>query len=61
MKIKLILKKLIELFEDLALARKARKRLKEMDPKDNISFDEATKLAGWKDRARTRARARSRK
>lgn len=39
----------IEEYEDHTLARRARKRLKEMDRKDNISFDEATRLAGWKD------------
>lgn len=39
----------IEEYEDRKLAKKARKRLKEMDSKDNISFDKATKLAGWKD------------
>ena len=42
----------IEEYEDHILTRKARKRLKEIDSKDNISFDEVTKLAGWKDRVR---------
>ena len=39
----------IEEYEDRALAKRARKRLKEINPKDNVSFDEATRLAGWKD------------
>ena len=39
--------KAMEEYEDRKLARKARKRLKEMNSKDNISFDEACKLAGW--------------
>ncbi len=39
----------IEDYEDRKLGKKARKRLKEMNPKDNVSFNRATKLAGWKD------------
>jgi len=37
-----------EKFEDRKLAKIARKRIKEIDPKDNVSFHEAVKLAGWK-------------
>jgi predicted DNA-binding protein len=39
----------IEEYEDKALGKEARKRLKEMDSKNTISFDKATKEAGWKD------------
>ena len=39
--------KAIEEYEDRRLSRKARKRLKEMDSKDNISFAKACALAGW--------------
>lgn len=39
----------IEDYEDRKFGKKARKRLKEMNPKDNVSFNRATKLAGWKD------------
>ena len=39
--------KAIEEYEDHSLARKARKRVKELDKKDNIPFDKACKLAGW--------------
>ncbi len=42
----LLLKAIAE-YEDQRLSRKARKRLKEMDSKDNISFEKATKLAKW--------------
>ena len=38
----------IEDYEDKRLAKKARKRLKTMDPKDNIPFEKAAKEAGWK-------------
>lgn len=41
--------KAIEDFEDHKLAKQARKRLKEMDASENISFEEAMKLANWKD------------
>ncbi len=39
----------IEEYEDHVLAKKARKRLKEKNPKNNIPFDEACHLAGWTD------------
>lgn len=39
--------KAIEDYEDHMLARKARKRIKEMDSKDNIPFEKACDLAGW--------------
>lgn len=42
----LILKALEE-YEDRKLGSKARRRLKELDPKHNVSFDKATDLAGW--------------
>jgi len=38
-----------EEFEDRMLAREARRRLKEINEDNNVSFDEAKKLAGWKD------------
>jgi hypothetical protein len=41
----------LEEYEDRKLGRRARKRLKELNPKDNIPFDEAIKEAGWKGRA----------
>lgn len=41
----------IEEYEDRMLAKKASKRLKEMTPEDNISFEQATQLAGWNDAA----------
>ena len=44
-----LLLKAIEEYEDHKLARKARKRLKEIDPNENISFDKACDLAGWND------------
>lgn len=44
-----LLMQAIEEYEDRILARKARKRLKEINKDDNISFDEAKKLAGWED------------
>ncbi len=37
----------LEEHEDRSLAKKARKKLKEMDPKDNIPFHQAVKEAGW--------------
>ena len=40
----------IEEYEDKKLAKKARKRLKDMNPDDNISFEKASKEAGWKKR-----------
>ncbi len=39
----------IEEYEDKKLGKRARKRLKELNPKDNVPFSKATKLAGWKD------------
>lgn len=39
----------IEENEERLLAEKARTRLHEMDNNDNISFDEAARLAGWDD------------
>ncbi|HEX4839842.1 MAG TPA: hypothetical protein VFU89_05325 [Rhabdochlamydiaceae bacterium] len=42
-----LLLKAIEEYEDHRLARKARKRMKALDKKDNISFDKACDLAGW--------------
>ncbi len=39
----------IEEYEDKQLAKLARKRIKEMDPNENISFEEAVKLANWKE------------
>lgn len=45
-----LLLKAIEEYEDHRLAKKARKRLKEIDPKENISFEKAQKLAGWDDK-----------
>lgn len=47
-----LLLKEIEEYEDHMLARKARKRLKELDKKDNISFDKARNLAGWNDESK---------
>jgi hypothetical protein len=44
-----LLRSAMEEYEDLKLGKKARKRLDEMNPKDRISFDEATKEAGWND------------
>jgi predicted DNA-binding protein len=44
-----LLIKAIEEYEDHMLARKARRRLKELDKKDNIPFEKARKLAGWED------------
>ncbi len=44
-----LLLKAIEEYEDHMLSRKARKRLKEMDEKENISFKKARKLAGWEE------------
>jgi predicted DNA-binding protein len=42
-----LLRNAIEEYEDLKLAKKARQRLKEMKPEDNISIDEAMNDAGW--------------
>jgi hypothetical protein len=47
-----LLLKAIEEYEDHRLGKKARKRLKEMNPKDQIPFDQACDLAGWKDRGK---------
>jgi predicted DNA-binding protein len=41
--------KAIEEYEDHRLSRKAHKRLKEMDTKENIPFEKACDLAGWDD------------
>jgi hypothetical protein len=43
-----LLLKAIEEYEDQMLTKKARSRLKELNEKDNISFDEACRLAEWK-------------
>jgi len=43
-----LLMKAIEEYEDQKLTKKARARLKELNEKDNISFDEACNLAEWK-------------
>ena len=45
-----ILLETIEEYEDKKLAKKAKKRLEELDAQDNISFDKAIKEAGWKNR-----------
>lgn len=45
----LILKS-IEEYEDRKLAKKARTRLKKIDPKENIPFEKAVKEAYWKKR-----------
>ncbi len=44
-----LLIKQIEEFEDSLLARKARKRLDEMDESENLPFEDVCDLAGWKD------------
>jgi len=44
-----LLLKAIEEYEDHMLSKKARKRLKMIDPNHLIPFDEACKLAGWDD------------
>jgi hypothetical protein len=36
----------------LVLTRKARKRMKSLDKKDNIPFDKACDLAGWDDESK---------
>lgn len=41
--------KAIEEYEDHRLTKKARKRLKEINPKENIPFDKACEQAGWED------------
>ena len=46
--IELILKE-IEEYEDSLLAKIAEERLDEMDESENISCDEACRLAGWND------------
>ena len=43
----MILVRAIEEAEDEFLLSKAKERLEEMDPDDLITFDEATRLAGW--------------
>ena len=40
----------IEEYEDKKLAKKARKRLKNMNSDDNIPFEKASKETGWKKR-----------
>lgn len=42
-----VLVKAIEEAEDEILAQKANERLDSMQPEDIISWDEATRLAGW--------------
>lgn len=37
-------------YEDMKLGEIAQKRLKEIEPKNNLSFQEAMKMAGWKNR-----------
>lgn len=44
-----LLLKTIEEYEDKKLARRARKRLKDLDPKDNIPFKKAMKEVQWDD------------
>jgi predicted DNA-binding protein len=44
--------KAIEEYEDHMLTRKARKRMKSLDKKDNIPFDKACDLAGWDDESK---------
>lgn len=44
-----LLIKSIEEYEDRMLAKKAQKRLENVDENDLIDFDEATRLAGWYD------------
>lgn len=39
----------IEEYEDRQLTKKAKKRLSETKESDLIEFDDAAKLAGWKD------------
>lgn len=39
----------IEEYEEDLLGKKARRRLDELDANENISFDDACKLAGWDD------------
>lgn len=39
----------LEEYEDRKFAKKARKRLRELDPKENVSFDKAAKDAGWEE------------
>ncbi len=39
----------LEQYEDKLLAEKGDKRLSEIDPKDNVDFEEAARLAGWDD------------
>lgn len=40
----------IEEYEDKKLAKKARKRLKNLNQDDNIPFEKASKEVGWKKR-----------
>jgi len=40
----------IEEYEDRKFAKRARKRIKELNPKETITFDKAVKEAGWKER-----------
>jgi hypothetical protein len=42
-----LLRNAIEEYEDLKLAKKARKRLDEMNPEEHVPIDEAMKEAGW--------------
>ncbi|NGX61212.1 MAG: hypothetical protein K940chlam9_00695 [Chlamydiae bacterium] len=43
------LMKMIEDYEEEVLAQKAQERLEEMKEEDRISWEEATRLAGWDD------------
>lgn len=44
-----LLLKAIEEYEDQMLSKKAKARLKELEGEENISFEDACKLAGWND------------
>lgn len=44
-----LLLRALEDYEDHTLSKKARKRLREIDEKDDIPFDKACDLAGWND------------
>jgi hypothetical protein len=47
-----LLLRAIEEYEDHTLSRKARKRMKELKSKDNVSFDKACELADWDDESK---------
>lgn len=42
-----LLQNAIEEYEDLKLAKKAQERLDKLNPKENVSIDEAMMEAGW--------------